>query len=137
MSVFGRLPFGRFAWAQPSTDVVTMPVDSTGSLVVTGNPVDLRRTGFDYEFQQGGIGHLLLAAEQAKQLAAITRKAPPAIDLRSPVRFAPLASPPVAPPAPVTDLSAVHAQRTADAAAATEAAKKRRRDIEAILLLAC
>jgi hypothetical protein len=116
---------------------IVLETEQPGSLVITGNDVRLERTGFDYEFQQGGIGHLLLEAEEARRLAAITRKAPPPIDLRSPIRFPPLASPPVAAPAPVVDMAAVQEQRMAGEMRAAEQAKKRRRDVEAILLLAC
>lgn len=119
-----------------ANDVTTEDAD-TGTFVLSSPEARLERTGFDYEFQQGGIGHLLLEAERAKQLAAITRKAPPPVDLRSPLRFPPLASPPVAAPAPVLDMAAAQRQRMADEMRAAEVAKKRRRDEEAILLLAC
>ncbi|MCA6114252.1 hypothetical protein J6524_04820 [Bradyrhizobium sp. WSM 1738] len=108
-----------------------------GAFVFTGNDAPLIRTGFDYEFQQGGIGHYLLELERAKQLAAITRKVPGVpIDRRTVPRFEPLRASPIAPPAPAVDLAAVQNERLA--AAAAEAAKmRRRRDEEALLLLAC
>lgn len=113
-------------------------IAGTGEFVVSGSPVALIRTGKEYQTPLGGIGHYLLEVERAKQLAAITRKAPPPIDTRTEPRFAPLlASPPVRAPAPVGDIAAVQQQRMADEMRATEQATKRRRDLEAILLLAC
>ncbi|KRR21904.1 hypothetical protein CQ13_07665 [Bradyrhizobium retamae] len=110
-----------------------------GHFVFTGVDAPLIRTGFDYEFQQGGIGHYRLELERARQLAAITRKVPGVpIDRRSVPRFEPLRASPIAPAAPAVDLQAIHNERMAAAAAAAEAAKmRRRRDEEALLLLAC
>lgn len=110
-----------------------------GQFVFTGVDAELTRTGFDYDFQQGGIGHYRLEIERARQLAAITKRAPGLpIDRRTVPRFEPLRASPVAPIAPSVDMAAVQAQRLAAATAASEAAtKRRRRDEEAILLLAC
>lgn len=116
----------------PANETV-LEADQAGAFVFTGNPATLTRTGFDYEFQQGGIGHLLLEAEEAKRLAAITNRPPPGfLDTRTPPTAAPI-GPPIAPAAPAVDLGALRAH--ADALAAQKAAKQRR-DIEAILLLA-
>lgn len=84
---------------------------------------------------QYGIGHLKyqIERERAKQLAAITRKAPSPIDRSTRPQFMPLASPPVTAPAPLVDMAAVQQQRMAAQAAAVA---RRRRDEEAILLLA-
>lgn len=85
----------------------------------------------------GGIGHYLVEIEEAKRLAAITKRGPPGfVDLRSAPTFAPFGSPPIAPAAPPIDLQAVAAQRAAAQLQAAQATQKRRRDEEAILLLA-
>jgi hypothetical protein len=127
-----------------------------GSVAVTANPV----LGFDGEaiqpapftvsvsdvemswtgagvdpLQYGGIGHYKLEAERVKQLAAIERKPPPPIDLRSQPRFAPISAAPVAPPAPQVDLAAITQQRMGAQMQAAQAAKKRRNE-QALLLLA-
>jgi hypothetical protein len=108
----------------------------SGSFAFTFPDASLDRTGFDYEFQQGGIGHTLLAIEEGKKLAAITkREIPPPVDRRTVPTFRPVARPPAAPIAPAVDMAAIQKQRMDEAAAATRAAKKRR-DEEAILLLA-
>lgn len=131
------LATGAFAAGGPAGNEVFRWSFETGAFAFSGSDVKFRRDGFDYDFQQGGIGHLLLEAEEAKRLAAITRKAPPPVDLRSKPSFPPLAASPVRPPAPVVDMAAVQAERMADEMRAAETAKKRRRDEEAILLLAC
>jgi len=89
----------------------------------------------DAAFLFGGVGHYKLELERAKQLAAITRKAPPPVDLRTRPQFAPLASPPIAAAALAVDMAAVQQQRMAAQMAQVQAAKKRR-EAEAILLLA-
>jgi hypothetical protein len=106
---------------------------AAGSFKITG-AAQLIRTGLDYDFQQGGIGHLLYERERARQLAKITRKAPPPVDLRTAPTFKPIGSPPVAAPAPVAQPSELQNQRTA--ALASAAAMKRRRQAAAVLLLA-
>lgn len=119
---------------QGATFELWMPV-SGGALVLTPISAPLWRTGFDYDVQQGGVGHYLLEMERAKQLARITRTIPPPVDRRTAPTFRPLASPPVAPIAPAVDMAAIQQQRMGEAAAKAKAAKKRR-DEEAILLLA-
>lgn len=106
-----------------------------GAFHLTGNPARLERTGFDYEFQQGGIGHLLMEMQRAKQLAAITRTIPPPVDRRTAPTFRPAPRPLAAPIAPAVDVAAIQKQRTETAAAAAKVAKRRREE-EAILLLA-
>lgn len=109
-----------------------------GSIVISPLAVPLTRTGFDYDFQQGGVGHLLYEALEAKRLAAITRRGPPGfVDLRSQPSFGSFGGPPVAAAAPPVNLQAVAEQRAAaQQQAAQEATKRRRRDEEAIVLLA-
>jgi hypothetical protein len=120
---------------QPVNEII-MEAEGPASFVVAGNYAALSRTGFDYDFQQGGIGHLLMEMERAKQLAAITRTIPPPVDRRSAPTFRPAPRPLAAPIAPAVDMmAAIQKQRMDEAAAASKAAKKRR-DEEAILLLA-
>lgn len=119
---------------QPVNEII-LEAEGPAAFTVTGNDAQLSRTGFDYEFQQGGIGHLLMEMERAKQLAAITRTIPPPVDRRTAPTFRPVARPQAAPIAPAVDVSAIQKQRMEAAAAAAKAAKKRR-DEEAILLLA-
>ena len=68
----------------------------------------------DAAFLFGGVGHYKLELERAKQLAAITRKAPPPVDLRTRPQFAPLASPPIAAAALAVDMAAVQQQQRRD-----------------------
>ncbi|WP_431014566.1 hypothetical protein [Bradyrhizobium pachyrhizi] len=107
-----------------------------GVFVFTGNDAPLIRTGYDYEVQQGGIGHYLEEMERARQLQRITRNPGVPVDRRSRPRFQPIGRPPVAPPAPAVDIRAVELQRMA-AQVQAAAAQKKRRDEEALLLLAC
>jgi hypothetical protein len=126
---------GAFALTgQPANETILWP-DAPASFVFTGNPANLVRTGDNYEFKLGGVGHYKLELERAKQLAAITRKAPGPIDLRTKPQFQPLASPYSAPSSPSLDAAAILKQRMDAQMAAAKAAKKRR-DAEAILLLA-
>lgn len=85
----------------------------------------------------GGVGHFLEEMEAARRAARITRKTPaPIVRTTKPV-FRPVASPPIAAPAPVIDLQAIQNQRADAAAAAAQAATiKRRRQEEELLLLA-
>lgn len=83
----------------------------------------------------GGIGHLLMEMQRAKQLAAITRTIPPPVDRRTAPTFRPVARPQAAPIAPAVDMAAIQKQHMEAAAAAAKVAKKRREE-EAILLLA-
>jgi hypothetical protein len=130
---------GAFAFTGIDPDEALSEDADPGAFFFTGNDAPLSRTGFDYDFQQGGIGHYRLEIERARQLAAITKKVPGVpIDRRTVPRFEPLRASPIAPPAPAVDLQAAQNERMAQAAAAAEAAtKRRRRDEEAILLLAC
>ncbi|WP_050384573.1 hypothetical protein [Bradyrhizobium pachyrhizi] len=107
-----------------------------GAFTWSGNDAVLSRTGFDYDFQQGGIGHYLEEMERARQLQRITRNPGVPIDRRSRPRFQPIGRPLVAPPAPAVDMRAVERERMA-AQAQAAAAQKKRRDEEALLLLAC
>jgi hypothetical protein len=111
-------------------------LEAEGPEQFTLNGVDtiLTRTGADFESPSGGIGHHLLEAERAKQLAYVKRQPPAAIDRRTTPQFEPLARPPVAPSAPLVDMAAIQEQRTAAEMQAAKAAKNRR-DLEAILLL--
>lgn len=120
--------------ANPTTDNDALAV-SPASIAVTFNDVGIRRTGADFDLVYGGVGHYLEEIERAKQLAAITRKPPPAVDLRSQPTFAPFGGAPVAPPRPQVDLAALAQQRMGAQMAAAQAAKKRRTE-QAILLLA-
>jgi hypothetical protein len=61
-------------------------VVAPASLVLRFNDVPLVRTGFDYDVQQGGVGHYKLDLERARQLARMARKVPPPIDLRTALR---------------------------------------------------
>jgi hypothetical protein len=128
---------GAFAFTGIDPDEALSEDADPGAFFFTGNDAPLTRTGFDYDFQQGGIGHFRLELERARQLAAITKKVPGVpIDRRTAPRFEPLRASP--PPAPAVDLQAAQNERMAQAAAAAVAApKRRRRDEEAILLLAC
>lgn len=119
-------------------EATSLVMEAAGAAYVFA-PTDtpLVRSGFDYEFQQGGIGHYRLELERAKQLAAITRKVPGVpIDRRTVPRFEPLRTSLITTPAPAVDVQAIENKQMA--AAAAEAAKtRRRRDEEALLLLAC
>jgi hypothetical protein len=91
----------------------------------------------DSAFLYGGIGHFLVALQEARRLAKITRKTPQPIDRTTRPQFAPVGRPPMAPPAPVANLQAIQNERaTAQAAAAQAATIKRRRQEEELLLLA-
>jgi len=114
---------------------MTGPVEAA-SLVITANDVALSRTGFDYDFQQGGIGHYLEEMERARQLQRITRNPGVPIDRRTRPRFQSMGRAPIAPAVPVLDMQAVARERMA-AQQAAAAAQKKRRDEEALLLLAC
>ena len=114
------------------TPTTVVAVDS-GAFAAAFNPANLVRTGADFESPSGGVGHYLLELEEAKRLARITRNPPPPLDLRTSPQFVPLAKPPIAPPA--VDLAAIQQQRMAAEMQAAQAAKKRR-EIEALLLLA-
>lgn len=91
----------------------------------------------DAPFLFGGIGHYLVAQEEARQLARITRTTPRPIDRTTQPTFKPVASPPIAPSAPVINLQAIQNQRAAEQqqAAAQAATIKRRRQEEELLLL--
>lgn len=109
---------------------------SGGSVAVTFIDQPVKRTGDDYDFKLGGIGHLLEEIERQKRLNAITRKIPGPVDRRTVPRFEPLRGPPSAPVAPAPDVAAVQNQRMAEDPAQVARAQKRRRDEEAVLLLA-
>jgi hypothetical protein len=118
---------------QPVNEIIFVP-EPAGSFMLTGYDAILTRTGADFDLTYGGVGHYLLEAARAKQLAYVKRQPPAAIDRRSAPQFEPLARPPVAPSAPLVDMAAVQEQRTAVEMQAAKAAKKQR-DLEAILLL--
>ncbi|WP_316196294.1 MULTISPECIES: hypothetical protein [unclassified Bradyrhizobium] len=126
---------GAFALAGFAANEPIVEVAAGASVAITFNSAELVRTGYDYEVTLGGVGHYRLEMERAKQLARITRKAPPPVDLRSAPKFEPIGRPPIAPRASAADLSAVQAQRIAAQMQAAQAAKKRR-ELEAVLLLA-
>jgi hypothetical protein len=130
-----RIVAGAFTMNGQPVNEIIMEAEGPASFVVAGNDAALSRTGFDYDFQQGGIGHLLMEMQRAKQLAAITRTIPPPVDRRTAPTFRPVARPQAAPIAQAVDMAAIQKQRTDEAAAASRAAKKRREE-EAILLLA-
>jgi hypothetical protein len=121
---------------QPANEII-LEADAAGAFVISTFPAVLDRSGYDFEPALGGVGHFLLEAAEARRLAAITkRNIPPAIDTRTTPQFGPLARPQSAPLAPVVDIAAIAAQRATAEMQAAQAAKKRRRDVEAILLLA-
>lgn len=122
----------------PTTELITEPIASA-AFTLTFLDVPVSRTGGDFDLTYGGIGHYLVEVENAKQLARITRKTPRPIDRTTKPQFAPIGSPPSAPPAPVIDLQAAQNERMAaqQQAAAQAATIKRRREEESILLLAC
>ena len=126
---------GLFTASGKPANETTIEQDAPGAFVVTGNDADLLRTGADFDLVYGGVGHYLLEQERAKQLAKITRRAPGPVDRTTAPRFKSIGSPPVALGAPVVDLAAIQKQR-ATAQMQAAAAMKRRRDEEAILLLA-
>lgn len=125
---------GTFTLNGNPVNEIILEADTAGAFVVTGYDASLSRTGDDYEFKLGGIGHFLEEIERAKQLAAITRKIPPPVDRRTLPRFEPIPGVQQAPSAPVVDMGAIEQQRQSEAARA--ATMRRRRDEEAILLLA-
>lgn len=102
------------------------------SFAITFNNVPLLWTGQGIDpSYTGGVGHLLYEIEEAKRLAATTKRGPPGfVDLRSAPTFPAFGGQPSAPPAPPIDLQAIANQR------AQMRAQKRRREAEAILLLA-
>jgi hypothetical protein len=107
-----------------------------GSFTLTGVDQALIWTGAGVDTSYtGGVGHFLEEIERQKRLNAITRKIPGPVDRRTIPRFAPLQAPPSAPAAPQPDMAAIQNQRMADAAKQSAVAK-RRRDEEALLLLA-
>lgn len=126
----GSFVFTGYDAREPLTENV-----EPGLFRFTGNDAPLTRTGFDYDVQQGGVGHYLYEREKAKQLAAITRPTPRPIDRRTMPRMVPLARPYSAPILPAPAAPPVQPDRMAAAAAQAQATKKRR-EIEAILLLA-
>lgn len=119
-----------------TTDGLGEPIVGV-SYTITFSPVPLIRTGDNTDQVYGGIGHYLVAAEEARQLARITRTTPRPIDRTTPPQFRPVASPPIAPSAPVIDLQAIQNQRMAEQQQATAQAAtiKRRREEEGLLLL--
>ena len=119
---------------QPANKIVFVP-EPVGAFRVTSPNINLVRTGSDYEFKLGGIGHYKLELERARQLAAITRVAPPPLDRRTTPQFPAMPLAPVAPAAQPIDMAALEQHRMAAEMQAVHAAKERR-EIEAILLLA-
>lgn len=100
--------------------------------------------GFDIRVDQGsaggslgGVGHYRFELEEARRLAAITKRGPPGfVDLRSAPTFAPFGGPPAAPAMPGPDPGMIAQQRPTAQMQAAQDARKRRREVEAILLLA-
>ncbi|UGA46658.1 hypothetical protein HU230_0011700 [Bradyrhizobium quebecense] len=132
---FGAAP-GAFTLTGNAANEPVVEDADPGAFTWTGNDAPLIRTGFDYDVQQGGIGHYLEEMERARQLQRITRNPGVPIDRRSRPRFQPIGRPLVAPPAPAVDMRAVERERMA-AQMTAAAAQKKRRDEEALLLLAC
>lgn len=126
---------GAFQVAGVSANDTVLEAAAGAVVLVSPSPTALVRTGDDYDFKLGGVGHYLLEMEEAKRLAAITRDPPPPIDRRTAPIFGPLGRPQSVPPAPAVDMRAVQAQRMEAEKLAVQAAKKRR-ELEAILLLA-
>ncbi|WP_316219391.1 hypothetical protein [Bradyrhizobium sp. SZCCHNR2026] len=109
---------------------------AAGAMVVLSpSPTELVRTGDDYEFKLGGVGHFRLELERAKQLARITRKLPPPIDLRTAPKFEPVRRSHITSPIPDVDLSSFQVQRTTEQMRAAQAARNQS-ELEAVLLLA-
>jgi len=132
VAVTGAFVLTGFAVYEPITENI-----SPGAFVLTGINTPLRRSGADFDLTYGGIGHYLYEQERARQLAKITRKAPAPVDRRTAPTFKTIGSPPAAPVAPVIDLQATQNQRmAAQMQALAQAKTKRRREEEAILLLA-
>jgi len=107
------------------------------------NQYTLTRTGDDYEFKLGGVGHFLEELEARRQLAAITRKTPAPIDRTTAPAFAPISTAQPAPPAsapPAPHPAAVRAAllqtHLAEAATRAAIATRRRREAELLLLVA-
>jgi hypothetical protein len=100
-----------------------------------GTPLIWTGAGVDTSYT-GGVGHFLEEIERVKRLKAITRKIPAPIDRRTNPSFQPLRGPPSAPAAPVPDMAAIQNQRATEVAAQAARAQRRRRDEEAVLLLA-
>ncbi|WP_316214890.1 hypothetical protein [Bradyrhizobium sp. SZCCHNR2035] len=126
---------GAFTLAGFAANEPIVEVAAGASIAVTFNSAELVRTGYDYEVTLGGVGHYRLEMERAKQLARITRKAPPPVDLRTTPKFEAIGRVQMASAAVPVDRSVTQAQRIADQMRPAQAAKKRR-EIEAILLLA-
>ncbi|SEN66925.1 hypothetical protein [Bradyrhizobium sp. OK095] len=131
---------GAFTFNGTPVNETILEAEGAAAFTVTANDAQLSRTGFDYDFQQGGIGHLLMEMHRAKQLAAITRTIPPPVDRRTAPTFMPAARPaagsPWAIPAEIAATQAAMQQKRAEAVAVASRAAKKRRDEEAILLLA-
>ncbi|MGJ4997299.1 hypothetical protein ACQR0Z_22945 [Bradyrhizobium sp. HKCCYLS3077] len=98
-------------------------------IVLSPSPTDLFRTGDDYEFKLGGVGHFRLELEQAKQLAKISRRAPPPVDLRSALKFEPIGR-----PSPVTSAPTPQSNRTQAEIRAVRVTEKRREEKTIILI---
>jgi hypothetical protein len=121
--------------ANPTTEFET-EVIAPASFAVTFNNVPLVWTGAGIDTSySGGVGHYKLDLERARQLAKITRKVPPPVDLRTAPTFKAVGSPPIAPAIPAPMMQPIPNQGMAEAAAKAKVIKQRR-DIEAILLLA-
>lgn len=126
---------GAFTLSGQPVNEIILEAEGPATFTVSGSDARLSRTGFDYEFQQGGIGHLLMEMQRAKQLAAITRTIPPPVDRRTMPTFRPPLRSPVPSLTAPSGMAALQKQRMDEAAVAAKAAKKRREE-EAILLLA-
>lgn len=137
MDAIGRLSIGQISQpARIQGERFTVYFSTAGGAVAfTPSAAPLSRTGDNYEFKFGGVGHYKLERERAAQLAKITRKPPPPVDLRTAPQFAPIGRAPVVAPVPVVDLASIQNQRMAEQMQAARI-QKRRRDEEALLLLA-
>lgn len=117
----------------------TFETVTPGAFTFTGYPAQLSRSGADFDLVYGGVGHYLEELEKKRQLAKITRKTPAPIDRTTRPVFAPIGRPQVSAPAPGPDLAAIQNQRMADemrASAQAATAKRRRQEMEMILLIA-
>ena len=83
----------------------------------------------------GGVGHFLVAQQEAAKLARITRVTPKPIDRTTAPSFKPLGRPPMAAPAPAPMPQGAPNQAAGDQMAAAQAATVKRRRMEAEFLL--
>jgi hypothetical protein len=130
---------GQFAvqgFSLTTSDVWPVSSGSYASTLTPINQYTLTRTGDDYEFKLGGVGHLLLEIEEAKRLAAITRKVPSPVNTFTRPSFAAIMAQPNAALPALPSPSALQAQQQQAAAQAAAVARRRRQEAEILLLVA-